>query len=34
MKKAKEFMHQYPAQSLAANPVESKADMVPKGVLD
>ena len=32
--KAKEFMRQYAAQSLLANPVEQKADKVPKGFLD
>lgn len=32
--KAKEFMRQYAAQSLLANPVEKKADKVPKGFLD
>lgn len=32
--KAKEFMRQYPAQKLTANPVEKKADKVPKGWLD
>ena len=32
--KAKEFMRQYAAQWLAANPVEKKADKVPKGLLD
>jgi putative SOS response-associated peptidase YedK len=32
VEKAKEFMRPYPAQSLAANPVESKADKVPKGL--
>lgn len=32
--KAKEFLRQYPAQSLLANPVEKKADKVPKGWLD
>lgn len=31
--KAKEFMRQYAAQSLLANPVEKKADKVPKGWL-
>ncbi|NMM81492.1 DUF159 family protein [Acidovorax sp. SRB_14] len=31
--KAKEFMRQYPANWLAANPVETKADKVPKGLL-
>ena len=34
MEKAKEFMRQYPANWLAANPVETKADKVPKGLLD
>ncbi len=34
MEKAKEFMRQYPPNSLAANPVETKADKVPKGLLD
>ena len=34
MEKAKEFMRQYPANWLAANPVENKADKVPKGLLD
>ena len=29
--KAKEFLRAYPAQSLTANPVETKADKVPKG---
>ena len=33
MEKAKEFMRQYPAQALAANPVETKADKIPKGLL-
>ena len=32
--KAKEFMRQYAAQWLAANPVEKKADKVPKGLFD
>ncbi|WP_040330184.1 SOS response-associated peptidase [Acidovorax delafieldii] len=32
--KAKEFMRQYAAQWLTANPVEKKADKVPKGPLD
>lgn len=32
--KAKEFLRQYPAQSLTANPVETKADKVPKGWLE
>jgi putative SOS response-associated peptidase YedK len=32
--KAKEFMRQYPANLLTANPVENKADKVPKGLLD
>ena len=32
--KAKEFLRQYPAQSLLANPVEKKADKAPKGWLD
>lgn len=32
--KAKEFMRQYAAQWLTANPVEKKADKVPKGWLD
>jgi putative SOS response-associated peptidase YedK len=32
VEKAKEFMRPYPAQSLAANPVETKADKVPKGL--
>lgn len=32
--KAGEFMRAYPAQSLTANPVETKADKVPKGWLD
>ena len=31
--KAKEFLRPYPAQSLTANPVEHKADKVPKGWL-
>jgi putative SOS response-associated peptidase YedK len=31
--KAKEFMRQYAAQWLTANPVENKADKVPKGLL-
>mgnify|MGYP000871652615 FL=1 len=31
--KAKEFLRPYPAQSLTANPVETKADKVPKGWL-
>ena len=34
MEKAKEFMRQYPANWLAANPVENKADKVPKGLFD
>jgi putative SOS response-associated peptidase YedK len=34
MEKAKEFVRQYPPGSLAANPVETKADKVPKGLLD
>lgn len=34
MEKAKEFMRQYPANWLAANPVENKADKVPKGLLN
>lgn len=34
MEKAREFMRQYPANWLAANPVENKADKVPKGLLD
>ena len=34
MEKAKQFMRQYPANWLAANPVENKADKVPKGLLD
>jgi putative SOS response-associated peptidase YedK len=34
MEKAKEFMRQYAPQWLAANPVETKADKVPKGLLD
>ena len=34
MEKAKEFMRQYAPQWLAANPVETKADKVPKGFLD
>jgi len=34
MEKAKEFMRQYPANWLAANPVENKADKVPNGLLD
>lgn len=34
MEKAKEFMRQYPSNWLAANPVENKADKVPKGLLD
>ena len=33
MEKAKEFMRQYAPQWLAANPVETKADKVPKGWL-
>jgi len=33
MEKAKEFMRQYAPQWLAANPVETKADKVPKGCL-
>lgn len=33
MEKAKEFMRQYAPQWLAANPVETKADKVPKGLL-
>ena len=32
--KANEFMRAYAAQSLTANPVETKADKVPKGLLD
>ena len=32
--KAKEFLRQYAAQRLTANPVENKADKVPKGWLD
>lgn len=32
--KAKEFLRQYAAQSLLANPVEKKADKVPKGWLE
>lgn len=32
--KAQEFLRQYPAQSLTANPVETKADKIPKGWLD
>jgi len=31
--KAKEFMRQYAAQWLTANPVETKADKIPKGLL-
>ncbi|MBX9832716.1 MAG: SOS response-associated peptidase, partial [Burkholderiaceae bacterium] len=31
--KAKEFMRQYAAQWLLANPVEKKADKIPKGLL-
>ena len=31
--KAKEFMRQYAAEKLTANPVEKKADKVPKGWL-
>jgi len=34
MEKAKEFMRQYAPNWLAANPVETKADKVPKGLLD
>jgi len=34
MEKAKEFMRQYAPQWLAANPVETKADKIPKGLLD
>ena len=34
MEKAKQFMRQYPANWLAANPVENKADKVPKGLFD
>ena len=34
MEKAKEFMRQYSASWLAANPVENKADKVPKGLFD
>jgi len=34
MEKAKEFMRQYAPQWLAANPVETKADKVPKGLMD
>jgi putative SOS response-associated peptidase YedK len=33
MEKAKEFMRQYAPQWLAANPLETKADKVPKGLL-
>ncbi|NMM76059.1 SOS response-associated peptidase [Acidovorax sp. SRB_24] len=32
--KAKEFMRQYPAPWLTANPVETKADKVPKGWME
>lgn len=32
IEKAKEFMRQYPANWLAANPVETKADKVPQGL--
>ena len=32
IEKAREFMRQYPANWLAANPVEDKADKVPKGL--
>lgn len=32
--KAKEFIRQYAAQKLTANPVETKADKLPKGWLD
>ncbi|WP_394790132.1 SOS response-associated peptidase [Rhodoferax sp.] len=32
IEKAKEFMRQYPANWLAANPVEDKADKVPQGL--
>ena len=32
--KAREFMRQYAAEKLTANPVEKKADKVPKGWLD
>ena len=32
--KAKEFMRQYAPQWLTANPVENKADKIPKGLLD
>ncbi len=32
--KAKEFLRQYPANWLTANPVETKADKVPKGWMD
>ncbi|MFY3384257.1 SOS response-associated peptidase family protein [Paracidovorax sp. MALMAid1276] len=32
--KAKEFMRQYAAQKLTANPVENKADKLPKGWLE
>ena len=34
IEKAKEFMRQYSASWLAANPVENKADKVPKGLFD
>ena len=34
MEKAKEFMRQYSASWLAANPVENKSDKVPKGLFD
>lgn len=34
LEKAKEFMRQYSASWLAANPVETKADKVPKGLFD
>ncbi len=32
IEKAKEFMRQYPANWLAANPLETKADKIPKGL--
>ena len=32
--KAKEFMRQYAPERLLANPVETKADKLPKGFLD
>ena len=32
--KAREFMRAYPANWMLANPVESKKDKIPKGLLD